>query len=70
MTGLGKDGRALLDRVLEEYEPSLVDGMQLLEAARAADVLAELRAGPSPDLRSVRLWSAYFTALIRMLGLT
>ena len=70
LTGLGEDGRVLIDRVLEEYEPSLVDGMQLLEAARAADVLAQLRAGPSPDLRQIRLWSGYYTALIRMLGLT
>ena len=46
--GLGVAGRALMDDVLGAYEPSLVDGLQLLEAARAADVLATLRAEAVP----------------------
>ena len=70
VAGLGDAGHVLVARMLGSYEVTPVEGVQLLEAARAADVLAQLRAEEAPDLRQVRLWSAYYTALIRMLGLT
>ena len=70
VAALGVAGQALVERVWGAYDPTLVDGLQVLEAARAADVLAHLRATEPLDLRQVRLWSAYYTATIRMLGLT
>ena len=70
LAGIGPAGLALLTRTLDTFEPTVLEGVQLLEAARAADVLEQLRAMDAPDLRQVRLWSAYFTATIRMLGLT
>lgn len=70
LAGLGDAGRALVARILAHYDPTTVEGLQLLEAARAADVLAALRAVEAPDLRQVRLWSTYYTGLIRGLGLT
>jgi hypothetical protein len=33
-------------------------------------VLAALRTEAVPDLRQVRLWSAYYTSTLRCLGLT
>ena len=47
-----------------------MEGEQLLEAARAADVLAQLRAASAPDLKQVRLWSAFYVATLRTLGLS
>jgi hypothetical protein len=70
LDGMGTAGRALLARILDVYDPSLTEGLQLIEAARAADVLALLRAEAVPDRRQLRLWSAYFTATVRMLGLS
>lgn len=70
VAGLSTDGRALIARVLAAYEPTVIDGLQLLEAARAADVLARLRAAPEPDLREQRQWAAFYTSTVRMLGLT
>ena len=69
LTGLGSAGRELIDRLLADYDVSPVDGLQLLEAARAADVLAELRAEADSDLRQIRLWSAYYTGVLRALGM-
>lgn len=68
--GVGDAGRALLERVLSQYEPSTIEGLQLLEVAKAADTLATLRTADAPDLRQLRLWSAYFTMTLRTLGLT
>lgn len=70
LAGMGEAGRAFVARILDVYEPTLTEALQVLEAARAADVLAELRAEAAPDRRQLRLWSAYYTATIRMLGLT
>src|SRR5262245_42271173 len=56
LVGLGDAGKALVERVLDEYEPSLTDGLQVIEAAHAADTLARLRAEPEPNLRQLRLW--------------
>ena len=56
--GLRDAGRVLLDRVQANYDVTLIEGTQLIEACRAADVLATLRAEPELDLRQIRLWSA------------
>ena len=47
-----------------------MEGLQVLECARAADVLATLRAAAEPDLKQIRLWSAFFTLTIGTFGLT
>jgi hypothetical protein len=70
LAGVGDAGRALVARIVEHYDPTTVEVLQLLEAARAVDVLAALRAVEAPDLRQIRLWSTYYTSLVRNLGLT
>ena len=65
---LGEAGRTLLDGLLALYAFDLPEGLQVLELARAADVLASLRAEPVPDARGIRLWSAHYTALLRGLA--
>jgi hypothetical protein len=70
VAGLGASGRRLMTDILARYEPTTVEGFQLLEAARAADVLASLRTEEKPDLRQLRLWSAHYSLTLRMLGLS
>ena len=70
MATLKTAGRALVARVLATYEPTVIDGLQLLTAAQAADVLDQLRTAPEPDLVQIRLWSAFYVQTLRALGLT
>ncbi len=67
-TGVGAAGRALLARFMERYELSLTEGEILLEAARAVDVLAALRAQALADIAAQRLELAWARHLVSVLG--
>jgi hypothetical protein len=70
VAALGESGRALYEGLMGRFEFSSLEGERLLEACRAADVLAQLRQDPEADLRQVRLWSAHFTSLLGGFGVT
>jgi hypothetical protein len=70
LTALGVAGRALVAELLGRYDLAAVEGRVLLEAGRAADVLATLRAVADPDAAALRLeqvWSRHLAVLLGQL---